>query len=137
MRKIVIIVFAICFFAQFSMAEVRRYVKVSYQTRGGYSQEYRMEVTFLTGRELNAATKTYDYNMFDNYALVWFNKSEVAILKITDTILRVGQEFDSEDFKNAFQFTSVRAAKQINSQNVVNWRIKAKEFIQWIDPRVN
>jgi len=136
MKIISIILIVLISMSQFADASVRRIVKVSYETQYGYSNKYKTEVTFLTGRELNKATKTYDYNMFDNYALIWFKEDKVAILKIDGIIIGVGQEFDSDDFKRAFQIISEKSATQVNSQYKRKWKIKAKDIIRWIDPRV-
>ena len=136
MKIISIILIVFISMSQFADASVRRIVKVSYETQYGYSDEYKMEVTFLTGQELNKATKTYDYDMFDNYILIWFKEDKVAILKIDDIIIRVNQKFDSDDFKRAFQIISEKYATQVNSQYKRKWKIEAKDIIRWIDPRV-
>ena len=135
--KIISIIFVVLIsMVQFADASVRRIVKVSYETQYGYSDEYKMEVTFLTGQELNKATKTYDFDIFDNYALIWFDEGKVAILKIDDLIIGVGQDFDTDDFKRAFQIISEKSATQVNSQYKRKWKIEAKDIIRWIDPRV-
>ncbi|MDC7228386.1 MAG: hypothetical protein PQJ61_16605 [Spirochaetales bacterium] len=123
MKKIAIIVLLVCS-TQILEASVQRLVKVSYQTRTGYSDEYAMEVTFLTGQELNKATNSFNYGMFDSYALIRFNANEVAILKFDSTIIGVGSEFDAADFKNAFQIIRERTATQINSQPKRKWKIR-------------
>ena len=135
--KIISIFAVLISLTQFADASVKRIVKVSYETQYGYSDEYKKEVTFMTGRELNEATKTYDYDMFQNYALIWFDKGQVAILKIDDIIIGVGQEFDADDFKRAFQILSEKSATQVNSETKKKWKIEAKDFIPWVDPRVN
>lgn len=136
MKIISIFLIVFIFMSQFADGSVRRIVEVSYATQYGYSDKYRMEVIFLTGRELNKASKTYDYDMFDNYALIWFKEGEVAILKIDDIIIVVGQEFDADDFKRAFQIISEKSATQVNSRYKRKWKIDAKDIIHWIDPRV-
>lgn len=134
--KIISILAALITLTQFIDASVKRIVKVSYETQYGYSNEYKMEVTFITGRELNKATNSYNYDMFDNYALIWFSEGEVAILKIDDIIIGVGQKFDANDFKRAFQIISEKSATQVNSQTKRKWKLEAKDIIRWIDPRI-
>ena len=80
-------------------AEIRRICKVKYETEYGWSKEYKVEVTFMTGRELNSATSTFKYNSFSKYCLIWFGKDEVAILEIKAFLSSVGDEFDREAFK--------------------------------------
>jgi len=62
---------------------LERICRVSYAKEYGWSTEYTMGVEFLTGAQLNSATGSYSYNSYDCYALLWFGKGEVAILKHT------------------------------------------------------
>jgi hypothetical protein len=43
-------------------AKCRRVAVVKYQQQYGWSKKYTVEVTFMTGYELNQATRSYDYN---------------------------------------------------------------------------
>jgi len=115
---------------------VRRICKVSYETEIGFSKEYVVEITFTTGNELNEATGSYIFSNFDNYALIWFDQGEVAILEIDSIVFGIGEEFDSEDFKKLFYLMGETKATQVNSDSPRTWRIKAKELFDWIDPRV-
>src|SRR5437867_4489028 len=54
------------------VTRLSRLSKVSYSTDEGWSDEALVEVQFMTGRQFNAATTTFDYDMFANYALIWF-----------------------------------------------------------------
>lgn len=115
---------------------VRRICKVSYESEMGFSKEYVLEVTFATGNELNKATGSYLFKIYDNYALIWFDEGEVAILELDSVVLGVGEEFDSEDFKRVFYLLGETKATQVNSDSERTWKIKAKEFFKWIDPRI-
>ena len=113
---------------------VSRTCKVSYETRDGWSEEYKREVEFLTGEELNKATRSFKYDMLSHYALVWFAKDEVAILKLEE-LLYVRGEFKNEDFKKLFALQDSTKCSQVNSEEKRVWRIKAKDFLSFIDPR--
>ena len=118
-------------------AIVKRIVNVSYEKDYGYSEEVPVEVTFLTGKELNRATDSYKYSDYDNYGLIWFAKDEVAILKLNSYSVNYGSNgLDNEAFKRIFQFSSYETATQINSNSGRKWRLKAKDYLKWIDPRV-
>jgi len=121
-----------------AVGEVRRICKVSYQTRFGWSEEVTAEITFVTGQELNKSTRTFDYNPYSNYALIWFEPGRVAILQHDGTVFGVGPEFDNEDFVKMFQFVSTSDFSQLNDDPSASrkWRVKAKDFIKFIDPRV-
>ena len=116
-------------------AAVRRICKVSHETTTGWSQEYTLEVTFMAGQELNKATRSYQFSDFENYALIWFNKDQVAILKIEGVIFRFGSEFTPADFIEAFQIISEKEATQVNAPKSRKWKIEAKDPFFWIDPR--
>jgi hypothetical protein len=135
LRSILFILLISVLLTASSYAETRRLCKVYYETENGWSQGYTMEVSFLTGYELNNATRSYSYSMFSNYCLIWFGKGEVAILKINATLFRSGNEFERDDFLNLFLLQSEIRCVQVNSEDERNWKIKAKEFINFIDPR--
>ena len=117
-------------------AEVRRICAVTYDTEDGESDVYKLEVSFVTGKELNRSTHSYNYSSWSNYALVWFAKGKVAILQLGVTLLGVGDEFEDSNFKSMFLFASSVDAEQVNSPEPRSWHIKAKDYLNWIDPRV-
>jgi hypothetical protein len=120
-----------------AVARVSRLCKVSYETRLGWSQEVNTEVTFMTGRELNRATKSWNFENYANYALIWFANDQVAIMKIDKLFFGIGPEFDNEDFRGLFQFVSDVEADQVNGDRDTRWRIKAKSSVRFIDPRAD
>ena len=85
---------------------------------------------------MNKATNSYNYNIFDKYALIWFASDEVAIMDIDDVIFLVGQEFTVDDFKRAFNIVGDKTATQVNDKYRRHWKIEAKDFLRWVDPRV-
>lgn len=136
--RLLSVVLLICAFSSAHLsAEIRRLCKVYYETESGWDGGYTMEVTFVTGSELNRDTRSFNYSAFSNYCLVWFDKGEVAILKIDTFLIRSGEEFQRGDFKNLFLLRSEIECTQVNSAEERNWKIQAKEFIQFIDPSEN
>lgn len=57
--------------------------KVKYKTNYSWSEYYTVEVTFMSGNELNRATKTYDYEGYSTYGIVFWSKEQVSIIKIS------------------------------------------------------
>jgi hypothetical protein len=103
-------------------AGVQRRVDVSYtRSDGSESRTVETEVTFVTGRELNRKTRTFDYDMFSNCALIWFDEDEVAIIKLDTWVFGVGEEFDAEDFRSAFRFAAEVDGEQVNSHSKREW----------------
>jgi hypothetical protein len=120
-------------------AEVRRICKVSYETQAGWSQEVAVEVRFATGRELNRATKSSNYKILSRYALIRFVNNEVAILESTGTLLGVDDAFDNDDFVRMFRLLGEQTFRQVNETSGGQrlWKIKARDFTKFIDPRAN
>lgn len=91
----------------------------------------------MTGEELNTATQTYKYSSFSNYALIWFREAQVAILKINRVIFSSGSKFTNDEFKQLFEFFDECDADQANSETPRKWKLKAKKYLEWIDPRAD
>ncbi|MSU62638.1 MAG: hypothetical protein EXS31_09605 [Pedosphaera sp.] len=134
--RILCFIVLVLFCTASSQAAVRRLCLVSYEKQIGYSDEVKVEVNFVTGKELNKATKSFDYDSFENYALVWFKEGEVAILKIDEIVLGVGAEFTNEDFKKLFRIMGECDAVQVKRKSPRKWKLKGKDFLRWVDPRV-
>ena len=63
-------------------AKVTTTAKVRYETQAGTSNWYEMEVHFLSGPELNSATKSYRYSYTDKYAVIFFGQGEAAVIEL-------------------------------------------------------
>ena len=135
MKKHFIISIIIALMALNSYADIKRLCKVQYETEEGWSKEITIEVQYITGAELNKKTNSYQYSQYSNYCLIWFAQDQVAVLEITTYIVSTGEEFDHEDFVQAFNYTQYLDCKQVNATNKRKWRIKAKDYIDFIDPR--
>lgn len=120
-----------------SYSNIRRICNVQYKTEDGWSKYYKMEVQFVTGSELNKMTTSYKYSTYLNYCLLWFEKGEVAILEITDYLSDVGEYFERNAFRSAFSFRRQLSCKQVNAEQKREWRIEAKNMIEFIDPIEN
>lgn len=117
---------------------VRRLCKIYYEQGYGWSEGYIMEVSFMTGKGLNEATKSYRFGTYTNYALIWFNEGEVAILEIDEYIYGVGDVFDDKDFKSFFNYRRSIECNQVNSEYPRKWKIEAKDLLgRFIDARCN
>jgi hypothetical protein len=133
-RRVALFSLVLLVFSESAEAKVERYCRVSYETQVGWSDEHLDEVTFVTGYELNQATKKFSFDGYAKYALVWFAKDEVAINEI-DTFAITGLEVTPDGFKNMFLVGRAVKGDQVNSDGDRHWRIHAKELIQFIDPR--
>jgi len=113
-----------------SYAGVSRTCVVQYETSDGWSKEYFMSVNFLTGKELNKATKTFKYNAFSTYAAIWFGEGEVALVEVDRPMIGIGDTFDASDFSTQFRIISSVDGKD---QQDKKWRLETKKGIKFID----
>ncbi len=70
-----------------STAEHVQTSKVRYAAGYGMSQWYTVDVTFLTGTELNRATRTFDYDGFGKYAVVFWGEGQAAVIKVENFLV--------------------------------------------------
>lgn len=124
-------------YASAHVHRLTRLCKASYETRDGWSPEVLVEVQFVTGNQLNQAAKTFSYGQFSNYALIWFDVGQVAILECQEPLFGVGNEFRNDEFRNLFLIADTADFEQVNSDHARKWRIKGKEFFRFIDPRAD
>jgi hypothetical protein len=90
-------------------------------TENGWSKKYTVDVTFLTGNELNQATKTFDYSTYSVYGVVFWDKGQATIIKISTTLF-CGMETDKSCIQNA-----VGNIKGID-QDGDEWKICASDY---------
>jgi hypothetical protein len=57
--------------------------KAKYKANYGWSQYYTVEVTFLSGSELNKATKSWDYSSYTTYAVIFWGDGEASVIEIS------------------------------------------------------
>jgi uncharacterized membrane protein len=64
-------------------AEYRKNAYVQYKVKDGWSDQYRLEVIFAQGSELNKSTGSYKYSSYSLYALIfWNNEGSVSVIKL-------------------------------------------------------
>lgn len=84
-----------------SQASCKRIATVKYQQEYGWSKKYTVEVTFLTGMELNQATETSNYRTSSVYAIIFWDQGQATVIRLTSTLL-CGFEVDCDCIDNAF-----------------------------------
>lgn len=67
----------------------------------GWSKKYTVEITFLTGFELNQATGTSNYRTSSVYATIFWDQGEATII-LVNTILLCGFEVNCNCIDNSF-----------------------------------
>ena len=56
--------------------------KVKYRNNYSWSKYYTVDVTFLSGHELNKATKSFDYDTYNTYAVIFWDDDEASVIKV-------------------------------------------------------
>lgn len=69
-------------------------VKVRYETEDGRSQWYNVDVTFVTGAELNEATRSFRYGGFDKYGVIFWGERQATVIKLRG-FFACGMEFEA------------------------------------------
>lgn len=104
-----------------SEAKYRRIAKVKYQADYGWSKIYTVEVTFLSGFELNSATKTFNYSSYSVYAVIFWGNNEASVIKLS-TILLCGTEVTRDCIENTL--LDLQGYDQVGDK----WNICIKDF---------
>lgn len=84
---------ALAFAAGHSAAEVQVPAQVRYETRDGPSDWHKTQATFLKGSELNKATRTFNYNAFSAYVVIFFAQDQAAVIELDSPVFGCGNEF--------------------------------------------
>ena len=73
---------------------------VKYKTQNGWSKKYTVTVTFMSGMELNEATSGMRYSVMSIYAIIFWDKGEATVIKISSLLL-CGTVVDQSCIRNA------------------------------------
>ncbi|MEK7224262.1 MAG: hypothetical protein AAB221_01080 [Bacteroidota bacterium] len=120
MKKLVLIALFFLFFSNL-YAKYRQVCTAQYMTQEGWSKKYQIEVTFMTGYELNNATNTYKYSMYSVYAIIFWAQGQASVIKLTNFFV-CGLETN----KNCI--TSVIGNLKGSDQDGDEWKICKDDF---------
>lgn len=85
--KFFLTVLSIFFVIVTSQAKYTQTCKAKYKKNNGWSDYYNVNVTFMTGSELNNATSSFDYDGFSTYAMIFWDQDEASVIKISSLTL--------------------------------------------------
>jgi len=102
MKKILPLILTIFFLSVWSSADAkcRRTATVKYEKQDGWSKKYTIEVSFMTGYELNQATSSCDYSMFSNYAVIFGGEGQATVIKLTSNLVSGREELTCDCIHN-------------------------------------
>ena len=81
-------------FLSISFISEAKYVQTcaaKYKTEDGWSKTYKVNFTFMAGYEMNTTTKTYNYDMYSVYAIIFWGEGKATIIK-SSSYLSCGTE---------------------------------------------
>ena len=55
-----------------------------YETEAGWSQGYRVQATIIRGSDLNTRTRSYHYNAYSTYVVIFWDAGEASILELDE-----------------------------------------------------
>ena len=91
-------------FVLICIASYGKYVQTcqaKYKTEYGWSKKYTVDVTFMTGSELNMATRTFKYNSFSVYGIIFWDDDEATVIKLKN-FTTCGTEVDKTCITSVF-----------------------------------
>ncbi|WP_156812294.1 hypothetical protein [Legionella tunisiensis] len=53
-----------------------------YRTSSGWSDVYKVEATITKGSELNQATSSFNYQSFDTYVVIFWDRDEASVIQM-------------------------------------------------------
>ena len=74
---------------------------VKYMTQDGWSKKYTVDVSFLSGSELNTATNSYKYSSYSVYAIIFWGEGKATIIKVSN-YLSCATEVDKSCIANTY-----------------------------------
>lgn len=98
--SLVLSVFFCLTFWSDASAKCQRVATVKYQQQFGWSKKYTVEVNFMSGYELNQATKSFDYTTLSVYAIIFWGEGQATVIKLS-SILACGMEVTCSCIDNA------------------------------------
>jgi len=103
----------------YSEARYLQTSKVKYMTNNNlWSDIYTVDVTFMSGLELNTATKSYKYSFYDVYAIIFWGDGQATVIK-TETMYYYKKEVDISIIKKASYYGEIVGKDQYSTK----WKI--------------
>ena len=125
LRKVLVIVAALLVSTAFARVDVQ--CKVDGVQRS---------VQFMTGSELNSATRSFNFRSYKVYALLWYSQDQVAIYEHATSSIGISGTFDSRDLESLYRIGFSERFSLTNGSGSRTVSIECKSFGGWIDPRM-
>jgi len=80
-------------------ARCRRVAEVKYQQQYGWSRKYTVEVSFMSGYELNQVTSSFNYDGYAKYAIIFWQQNQATVIKLSSMLI-CGMEITCDCIEN-------------------------------------
>ncbi|HXC03376.1 MAG TPA: hypothetical protein VNZ86_01415 [Bacteroidia bacterium] len=94
---------------------------MKYLTQEGWSKKYTVNVTFVSGTELNEATNSFNYFAYSDYAVIFWSEGQATVIKIS-TYLGCGTEIDKQCITSTY--TDIKG----KDQKEIEWKICVGDY---------
>ncbi|SES84325.1 hypothetical protein SAMN05444285_102245 [Draconibacterium orientale] len=81
--KFLLLAFLLLCIGLTSSAKYVQTCKAKYKTNYEWSKYYTVDVTFISGSELNTATSTYNYASYSTYAVIFWGDDKATVIKLS------------------------------------------------------
>lgn len=122
MKKLIFLLVATVFLFNFKAeAKYTQTCQARYMTQDGWSKKYTVDITFLSGSELNNATNSYRYSSYSVYAIIFWGPGQASVIKLS-SYLYCGSEVDKNCITSTFSDLKGR------DQDGDEWKICVSDF---------
>lgn len=87
MKNLILTLLLIGLIPLIGSAKCTTVAKVKYEANYGWSKLYTVDVTFMSGSELNSTTSTFNYSPYNVYAIIFWNNDQATVIKLTLTTI--------------------------------------------------
>jgi hypothetical protein len=101
MKKIFLLSTLLLLWTTFVEAKYVQTCEAKYMTKDGWSKKYTVDVTFISGSELNTATNSYKYSSYSVYAIIFWGAGQATVIKVSN-YLSCGTEVDKSCIANTY-----------------------------------
>jgi hypothetical protein len=101
MKKILLLSTLLLLWTTFVEAKYVQTCEAKYMTKDGWSKKYTVDVTFISGSELNTATNSYKYSSYSVYAIIFWGAGQATVIKVSN-YLSCGTEVDKSCITNIY-----------------------------------
>ncbi len=88
MKKLFLTIFLLFLLTKNTWAEFTERLNVKYERKYyGWSDYYNVDVTIITGSELNQATQSFNYGIYNTYAVIFWGQGKATVIKLSGYLM--------------------------------------------------